>query len=373
MKAIADKSSYYKLNESCKIVIGILRSAIYDLQRGTFILIPSDFANKLNRYQNQRIDILVSAIDSKYRKNYTLLISRLINEEILLINQSLRDLKRFTTISNTYSTPNQIINSVLFIDYVNSYKLEIIFKKLIHLGCKYLQLQIDLLDTHSHEILIGLLKKYNFFHIEILINRKESVTTTKLIRELCKVNSVIDLLVRSKKERNQSQTQNVIIKTIAERYDFNGMNLSPNKFDINYKLYFESLKYNNYYYRKLFISQNGTLYNDNNRTKIIGDLRKISNKNIDREYKLRKYWHLTKDQIEVCKDCEYRYMCVDNRQPIKSYKGKWYFKIECNYNPYIGKWKGEDGYLTLTESGVLDKGFNFKSDSFRLVLSKVWN
>lgn len=28
------------------------------------------------------------------------------------------------------------------------------------------------------------------------------------------------------------------------------------------------------------------------------------------------------------------------------------FNTECNYNPYIAKWQGEDGYLSLKDSGI---------------------
>ncbi len=45
-------------------------------------------------------------------------------------------------------------------------------------------------------------------------------------------------------------------------------------------------------------------------------------------------------------------MCVANRLPIKRRDESWYHQIECNYNPYIAKWKGEDGYKTLIECDI---------------------
>ena len=50
------------------------------------------------------------------------------------------------------------------------------------------------------------------------------------------------------------------------------------------------------------------------------------------------FWGLSKDKIEICKDCEYRYVCNDCR-PISSSlhdRGK-----ICNYNPYTGKWDSD--------------------------------
>jgi len=31
----------------------------------------------------------------------------------------------------------------------------------------------------------------------------------------------------------------------------------------------------------------------------------------------KKYWDITKDQIEVCKDCEFRYICTDCRAYVE--------------------------------------------------------
>jgi hypothetical protein len=63
-------------------------------------------------------------------------------------------------------------------------------------------------------------------------------------------------------------------------------------------------------------------------------------------------WHANKDSIEVCNVCEYRYMCIDKRVPVKRNNDSWYFEEECDYNPFISKWKGEKWYKSLSESGI---------------------
>jgi hypothetical protein len=59
-----------------------------------------------------------------------------------------------------------------------------------------------------------------------------------------------------------------------------------------------------------------------------------------------------KKETSVCNECEFRYMCTDPRVPYRGSK-KWFHKIECTYNPFISKWKYEDGYKTLGEVGVI--------------------
>jgi radical SAM protein with 4Fe4S-binding SPASM domain len=54
-----------------------------------------------------------------------------------------------------------------------------------------------------------------------------------------------------------------------------------------------------------------------------------------------KYWELTKDKIDVCKDCELRCACMDCRINPSAEKdflttGK---PVYCSYNPYIGEYE----------------------------------
>lgn len=88
----------------------------------------------------------------------------------------------------------------------------------------------------------------------------------------------------------------------------------------------------------------------------------------------QKYWRIHKGLIDVCKHCEYRHMCVDNRVPVKRNEKQWYMTTECNYNPYIAKWKGEEGYRTLAECGVQsnEHGFRINRKKINQINKELW-
>jgi len=75
-------------------------------------------------------------------------------------------------------------------------------------------------------------------------------------------------------------------------------------------------------------------------TNKIGSIKKLTLRQIIRTSDLiDKYWDLTKDKIEVCQDCEYRYACSDCRV-LESVDGSLYGKNKyCNYNPSTGIWE----------------------------------
>lgn len=50
-------------------------------------------------------------------------------------------------------------------------------------------------------------------------------------------------------------------------------------------------------------------------------------------------WSITKDDVEICKDCEYRYCCHDCRPIAKGIEGNIKAKYpRCCYDPYKGEW-----------------------------------
>lgn len=58
---------------------------------------------------------------------------------------------------------------------------------------------------------------------------------------------------------------------------------------------------------------------------------------------IKRYWDLSLDHIEVCRDCEYRYACHDCRPVTVGSTGDLTAKsIHCSYDPYTGEWKDID-------------------------------
>lgn len=82
------------------------------------------------------------------------------------------------------------------------------------------------------------------------------------------------------------------------------------------------------------------------RNLVCGNIRTSSLTEILDGEKLNQCWHITKDQVEKCKDCEYRYACYDCRCrpliPGPDSAESWPdCSSGCSYNPYTGKWADE--------------------------------
>lgn len=89
------------------------------------------------------------------------------------------------------------------------------------------------------------------------------------------------------------------------------------------------------------------------------------------EGKIQKVWETTKDNVLVCQDCEYRYICFDCR-PISEGaacgNGEYLTAPypRCTYNPYQGEWGG--GTWKVDE-----KGKPYYDETLKPIIEKVRN
>jgi len=77
------------------------------------------------------------------------------------------------------------------------------------------------------------------------------------------------------------------------------------------------------------------------RNQVCGNIRNHSLAEILSGQPLIQCWHTTKDCINKCKDCEYRYACSDCRPLAQGSSPEKYWLADpqnCSYNPYTGKW-----------------------------------
>jgi hypothetical protein len=116
----------------------------------------------------------------------------------------------------------------------------------------------------------------------------------------------------------------------------------------------------------LSINKNGDILNYLGYKNTFGKVNTHNIEDIVFSSKFQKLWFVHKEQIDVCKDCEFRHICIDSREPLQRSDGTWYFQQECNYNPYICKWNYEDDFVSLNACGVCSTSNEFKLDAEKI-------
>ena len=211
------------------------------------------------------------------------------------------------------------------------------------------------------KILIEILIKQESKYIQIIVNDK---IRKKIIK-----------LARKKSLLHAQFLKESIDKTYFEKSDY------LNKFPIiqnDFTLYTEALQYNPYFNKTLFVDDNGNVKNAQETEFVGANINEIKNYNelvnLFNLSEMKKYRLVHKDMIEVCKDCELRYMCIDNRVPY-NIGSHWRYETECSYNPYVCKWKNEENFISIDNCGIYSKEMGFIPDRKKIVAfnKQIWS
>ena len=160
-----------------------------------------------------------------------------------------------------------------------------------------------------------------------------------------------------------SKYKNVITKDFCE---LNFVNNLP--------FFTEAQHHNTCLNRKICIDENGDIRNCPAMKKSYGNIRDTTLKEAIEKPGFKDCWTICKDQIDVCKDCEFRYMCTDCRAFIKDPENLYSQPAKCTYNPYICLWEGQDGYVPVEECGTYSREIGFVPDKEKIaeLNLRVW-
>lgn len=345
-----------KLHAETPFVKGYNRGCIYDLPRRKYDLISNEMVVKINSLIDYKKSDVNKILDNDEKQWLNFLIE---NEYCFFIPIELIDC--FPQINLKWESPSIITNTI--IDVVNS-NSNIDYEFLQEINCKHLLIRFYDIDN-TNDI-------FNFFErklsnitlrsIDLIIDQKLNKSTSEnkfFFKQLFKNVKQLTSIRFSEKKKE--------IKTFVPR------------FSININMFSESQEFNVYFNRKLYIDGDGNIKNGIETKDIYGKMSTIRNleyltKKL-KSKKLQELWIISKDKIDICKDCEFRYMCIDNRIPIKRNNNSFFFNLECSYNPYISKWLGDPDYYSLIEIGITSNeiGFSINHQKIRHFNQLIWN
>ena len=337
------------INPHTPIIKGYIRDMVYDF------------------YNQQSIPVPKSLIEYIYDKR----------SDNIEYNSFIKEhhLTEKNNLTNTWSSYSTITNCSLF--YAPKTNVSLLNDVFSYLLINSLEIIFDLKNTR---LIINILDKFkNSFLKNIELTLLTELDESELIQIFSKsiVNKIT--IINQNKSRQKQLNVNGTICTIINSKSIHIKNKNKISFiPINYSFYTESLKYNTFYNRKMYIDINGNFSNsiitDDNFGNIYSAYKLNTLKKIILSEKFQKYWKVNKNLCDVCLKCEFKHMCIDNRIPNKRKENEWYFLKECNYNPFIGKWKGEEDYKTLEECGVIsnEKEYSIDHKKIAKINKQIW-
>lgn len=337
---------YFNLFKDCLIVKGASKSLLMDLTREEFFEFPSFFYDILKELETKNyMTVIIENTDLKDEiENFTTYLEE--NEFGHFISEN----TLFPSIKNYYTDSLLVRNSIIEVDKKMS--VEALLKLILELddlGCKHIELRIiDSLNLSHLSDNLHNVKIRNLNSINTIVKYESSMSDEEYIDVLHKTPIISTIFIHS------SFKQEIISKSIGygdignRQLIHTTQQITSNKdcgniniesfLKLNITQVLMNQNCNSCLYKKVSIDSEGNIKNCPSMSKSYGNVKSNSLKDIVINQEFNKLGLITKDEITICSDCHYRYICYDCRAFIESPDDYYSKPLKCGYDPYQDVW-----------------------------------
>lgn len=325
----------------CFSVKGANRAIICDLQRNRYTFIPDDLHDVLESNDGKNLTEIKKNYDNKYDEIFDEYFDFLLENEFIFFTDY-PDL--FPKMSLEWHEPAIINNAI--IDVLYDFNFVMIFDQLTSLQCKSIEIRFfKTVKIGFIQMILYYLEKVKSIitSVGFIINSSDETEVTLLNDLIIKYPRVSYFIIGNHEENKfiqpVRQEMGYLYYTTEKIISLNQCGLiSKNSFAINTKLFTESQHHNTCLNKKISIDINGNIKNCPSMQKSFGNIKDTSLEEAINHLDFKKYWNINKDQIEVCKDCEFRHICTDCRAYLEQPDNPYSKPLKCGYNPYTNEW-----------------------------------
>ncbi len=334
---------YFKLFANCILVEGVNRTLIIDLQVNKAEFLPNELVFIINKLLAKKsLENVISNFGKSKREIVTEYIDYLLQNGYAFLC-SYEELELFPKIDTKFSLPKKISN--IIIEYTNKLSLKSIISQLEKLGCNSIHiLSYEIISTRNLIKLLDQFEETAFISIELTLKYNKYLTNSILQKLSQRYLRVVSITFTDSPKESISEKNNKLFFSLnylkSKIYSFNNCgNIKNEYFSINKDKVFEAMNHNSCLNKKISIDINGNIKNCPSMKQSFGNIKDTTLEQALNHKDFKKYWNITKDQIKVCKDCEFRYICTDCRAYIENPNDKYSKPLKCGYSPYTNKWE----------------------------------
>lgn len=260
------------------------------------------------------------------------------------------DIQAFPEISKElYEDENHIYDAIIDIDEndIKAKKLEMFLSDLKKLRCTDLQVRIYNHSDQSrlHHLLKGICE-HIFYYVELHIDSSEHITfedCCNIILNYAPITNIYLYNATSNTSRDYNENtegcyplkMGTVYYVAAVLGNNNcGCISDYSKIYRDAGFYKMSQVHNSCLYKKVSLDKDGNVRNCPSMLEKY-DLSE-GLENITKSLAFRKYWNITKNDVEDCRACEFRFNCLDCRAHTRG-NGVFNKPVTCKYNPFFAR------------------------------------
>lgn len=336
---------YFNLFSNVMMAKGATRILISDLQRNTSELYPLELYELIEELKIYSVENILANYDQESKEIIQEYLDILLEREYGFITDN-NWADNFPPLSYAYTDSNTISNIFIELD-----QLEVLYKirhSIENLNCRHLII-FTTNEMTCDEILEidAMFKATSLENIDIYFpyhNQIDSHLFDKLNEKASRISNLIIYRSPSLSFKIKNNLCFTVTFTKEDLKISSCGKVDMKYFNTNLPKVLEAVSHNSCLHKKIGIDKEGNIKNCPLMPESFG---KIQNKTLEEALAqpgFTKYWDITKDSIEGCKDCEFRYICTDCR----AYTERSHYMegnidiskpLKCGYDPYTNKWE----------------------------------
>ncbi len=331
----------FTLFAGCIPVQGARRSLICDLQRQTSLPIPNGLYEILTEHAGETVAEIKKVYDHEYDEEIDEYFEFLLDHEL---GFWCTDPARFPPIDLTWEAPERITNAILDVDADSDHDYGKIFSELDDLGCKALELRcfyfapLGQLRRILNAARFGRLRS-----IDLVTGYGPELTPEALESLASEHRRLSNIVVHSAPEDRPLPPYRTGVTAQYRREVVDSPRccgqIHPGYFVTNLETFAEGKKHNTCLNRKISIDARGEIKNCPSMARSFGNARQGTLHSALAHRDFAVLWSINKDQIAICKDCEFRYICTDCRAYLSDAADLYSKPSKCTYDPYTAEWQ----------------------------------
>ncbi|MEO0899322.1 MAG: grasp-with-spasm system SPASM domain peptide maturase [Bacteroidota bacterium] len=329
---------HFKVFACCILVKGAKRSTICDVQRNSVKLIPNDLYDLVMKHEGKTLTQIKEAYAEEFHEIVDEYIQFMVDNEYGFFTEYP---ELFPKLDLSWDSPFEITNAIVDVAEDSDQPFEKIVQELNNLGCQSLQVRYFFPKQleEIHDELACYLDNTRLKNLEILLAYQEEWHSEEQIRTFLRKNlRVNSLIFHSAPNSYKIELKMAFVALTTEKIasESHCGVVNHDYFLSNISLFTEGINHNNCLNKKISVDAQGNIKNCPSMTHSFGHIKQDTFRKALGQESFKSLWNITKDQVETCKDCEFRYVCTDCRAYVE--KDIYSKPAKCTYDPYTYTW-----------------------------------
>ncbi|MCL2097636.1 MAG: grasp-with-spasm system SPASM domain peptide maturase [Bacteroidales bacterium] len=314
---------YFSLYTCCFLTKGFSKGCLIDVERNLHCSIPLELCAILENNEISEDSDFKQYIDFLKNEGFVYFTEKKITKQIqhnqvfspFIFENLIFD---FSNVSDFFDRINNI----------NPFEIETMQLRF------YCKLDVDQIYSIINQVI-----KNNFSSVELFFNHSKNNLSSDYVKVYNAYECITKIVIFDYKLKKYLQKENVYYveeKLISENQCGK---ISEKFFCPNLRNYLTSLSFNSCLYKKISIDKNGNIKNCPSMKESYGNIKNTALQDALNSPNFTKFWDITKKEISVCQDCEFRNICTDCRCFLTEEDNLFSKPKNCTYNPYSTEWE----------------------------------